>query len=225
MRAVNLLTPELRSAQKSSGAPRASAMTTSGGLGAFVVLGALALIVAGVAGYVLATNVVKERKASLTEVSLKNEATVKRAAELKPYSDFQTLAQERAGTVQALASARFDWEQSLRDLSRALPTNVYLSSLKGSVGGGVSAGSGLRSAIDSPAIELAGCTKQPARRRDADVPPAQCPGRDPRQPLQVREGHRNRGRRRRDAPVPVARARRRASRSSSSSRRRPSPRH
>ncbi len=34
----------------------------------------------------------KERKASLAEVSSKNEATVKRAAELKPYADFETLA-------------------------------------------------------------------------------------------------------------------------------------
>ena len=106
---------------------------------------------------------VKERKASLAEVSIKNEATVKRAAELKPYADFQTLAQERASTVQALASARFDWEQSLRDLSRALPSNVYLSSLKGAVGGGAGGGSGIRSSIGSPALELSGCTRsQPA---------------------------------------------------------------
>ena len=163
MRAVNLLTPELRSAQKGSGASRPSAMETPGGLGAFIVLGALALFVAGVAGYVLATNVVKERKAGLAAGQRKNDATVKRAAELKPYADFQTLAQERASTVQALASARFDWEQSLRDLSRALPSNVYLSSLKGTVGGGGAGGSGIRSAIGSPAIELSGCTKsQPA---------------------------------------------------------------
>jgi Tfp pilus assembly protein PilN len=140
-------------------------MTTSGGIGAFVLLGALALIVAGVAGYVLSTNVVKQKQTNLAEVSAKNDATVKRAAELKPYSDFQTLAQERASTVQALASARFDWEQSFRDLSRALPKDVYLSSLKGTVGAGGAAagGSGLRTSIPAPAIELSGCTKsQPA---------------------------------------------------------------
>jgi Tfp pilus assembly protein PilN len=139
-------------------------MTTQGGIGAFVLLGALALIVAGVAGYVLSTNVVKQRQTSLAEVSAKNDATVKRAADLKPYSDFQTLAQQRASTVQALASARFDWEQSLRDLSRALPKDVYLSSLKGTVGsGGAAGGSAVRSSISAPAIELDGCTKsQPA---------------------------------------------------------------
>ena len=61
--------------------------------------------------------------------------------------------------MKALASARFDWEQSLRDLSRALPSDVYLSSLKGSLGGGGAGGSGLRTAIGSPALELSGCTR------------------------------------------------------------------
>ena len=163
MRAVNLLTPELRSSQKGSSAPRASMLDTKGGLGAYIVLGALALVVAGVAGYVLSTNVVKQKQSDLAAVSAKNDATVKRAAELKPYSDFQTLARERAATVQGLASARFDWEQSLRDLSRALPREVYLSSLKGTVGTGTAggaAGSGLRGSIGTaPAIELSGCTR------------------------------------------------------------------
>lgn len=163
MRAVNLLTPELRSAQKGSGAPRPSAMETSGGIGAFALLGALALCVAAVAGYVLAGNVVKERQATLAAVSTENDDTVKRAAALKPYADFQTLAQDRVSTVHALASARFDWEQSLRDMSRALPKNVYLSSMTGSVTTGGAGGSGIRSAITSPAIELVGCTRsQPA---------------------------------------------------------------
>lgn len=164
MRAVNLLTPELRSAQKgSSAAPRPSAMETSGGIGAFAVIGALALVVVAVAGYVLAGNTVKDREATLAAVSTKNDETVKKAADLKPYADFQDLASNRANTVQALAGSRFDWEQALRDLSRALPSNVYVSSLTGSVGTGVAGASGIRSAIPSPAIELAGCTRsQPA---------------------------------------------------------------
>jgi Tfp pilus assembly protein PilN len=164
MRAVNLLTPELRSAQKGTGAPKASVMETSGGIGAFAVLGALALCVAAVAGYVLAGNTIKERTATLAAVSAKNDATVKRAADLKPYADFQDLAQTRVNTVQALASARFDWEQSLRDLSRALPSDVYLSTVEGDVGGSSGGGaSGIRSAITSPAITLDGCTRnQPA---------------------------------------------------------------
>ena len=92
------------------------------------------------AGYVLSSNVVKDRKAELAAGQRSRAtATVEQAAELKPYADFQTVAQARAGTVQALAAARFDWEQALRDLSRAMPKEVYLSSLDGTVGGGAAA--------------------------------------------------------------------------------------
>ena len=163
MRAVNLLTPDLRSAPKGKGSGGPSVAETPGGIGAFVLIGALVLCVAGLAGYVLSDNIVKERKAELAQVSAKSAATVAKAATVKPYADFQTLAQDRAGTVQALASARFDWEQSLRDISRAMPKEVYLSSLDGNVGGGAGGGSALRGAIQAPAIELKGCTKnQPA---------------------------------------------------------------
>jgi Tfp pilus assembly protein PilN len=166
MRAVNLLTPDLRSAPKGKGSSGPSAMEAPGGIGAFVLLGALALSVAALAGYVLSNNVIKERKAELAAVTAKSDATVQKAGKLKPYADFETLARDRAGTVQALASARFNWEQALRDISRAMPREVYLSSLDGNVGGGgaaTGAGSSLRGAVQSPAIELKGCTKsQPA---------------------------------------------------------------
>jgi Tfp pilus assembly protein PilN len=164
MRAVNLLTPDLRSAPTGKGSSGPAAMDAPGGIAAFVLLGALALCVAALAGYVLSNNVVKERTAQLADVSAKSDATVQKATALKPYADFQQLAQDRAGTVQALAGARFDWEQTLRDISRAMPKEVYLSSLDGSVGGGASgAGSTLRGAVQAPAIELKGCTKsQPA---------------------------------------------------------------
>ena len=165
MRAVNLLTPDLRSAPKGKGSSGPSALETPGGIGAFVVLGAMALVVAAIAGIVLSNNVIKDRKAELAQVSSQSDATVAKANNLKPYADFETIAKDRAGTVQALAGARFDWEQALRDLSRAMPDDVYLSSLDGNVGGGASAGGGsqLRGAIQSPAIELKGCTKsQPA---------------------------------------------------------------
>jgi Tfp pilus assembly protein PilN len=160
MRAVNLLTPDLRSAPKGKGSSGPSAMDAPGGIGAFVLLGALALCVAALAGYVLSNNVVKDRKAQLAAVSAKSDATVQKANALKPYADFQQLAQDRAGTVQALASARFDWEQTLRDISRAMPKEVFLSSLDGTVGGGATgAASSLRGAVQAPAIELKGCTK------------------------------------------------------------------
>ena len=109
MRAVNLLTPELRSTPKGKESSGPSAMDSPGGIGAFVLLGVLALSVAALAGLVLSNNTVKDRKAELAQVKAQNAATVSQVAKLKPYSDFQALAQARAGTVQALAGARFNW--------------------------------------------------------------------------------------------------------------------
>jgi Tfp pilus assembly protein PilN len=162
MRAVNLLTPDQRVAPKGKSSSGPAGLNAPGGIAAFVLLGALTLCVAGVAGLVMSDNVVKDRRAELAQVKLQSASTVAQAARLKPFADFQTVAQTRAGTVQALASARFDWEQALRDLSRAMPKEVYLSSLEGNVSAD-SDGTAVRRAIKAPAIELKGCTKnQPA---------------------------------------------------------------
>jgi Tfp pilus assembly protein PilN len=167
MRAVNLLPPDLRSASSKGKGAAKPAREPGQGIGAFVVLGALAFCVVALAGYVLTTNVVKERETRLAEVSAQSNATLKRAADLKPYADFQVLTEARVGTVQALANSRFDWEQALRDLSLSVPSNVHLTSLSGSISGaGGGGGSSLRGAINAPAIELKGCTKsQPAVAR------------------------------------------------------------
>jgi Tfp pilus assembly protein PilN len=170
MRAVNLLPPDLRSASSKGKGAAKPPREPGEGIGAFVLLGALAFCVVALAGYVLTTNVVKERQTQLAEVSAESAATLKRAADLKPYADFQVLTEARVGTVQGLANSRFDWEQALRDLSHATPANVHLTNLVGSLGGasgaGAGGGSSLRGAINAPAIELKGCTKsQPAVAR------------------------------------------------------------
>ena len=82
------------------------------------------------------------------------------AAKLKPYADFEATAKARVETVRGLAAARFDWEQALRDLSRAVPADVKLQSLNGDMGlpgTGGSSGDPLRAAIKAPAISLGGC--------------------------------------------------------------------
>jgi hypothetical protein len=64
-------------------------------------------------------------------------------------------------TVKDLAGSRFDWEQTLRDLARAIPADVTLDSLTGDIssdaGGG---GSTLRTAIAAPAITITGCAPE-----------------------------------------------------------------
>jgi Tfp pilus assembly protein PilN len=158
MKAVNLLPPDLRGAGRPATAISV-ADEPAGRMGAFAVLGALAFCVVALAAYVLTSNTIKDRQAQLDQVSVEASTVTQQAAKLKPYADFAAQAQERIQTVKDLASARFDWEQALRDVSRAVPGAVTLKQLNGSISSGTAAGGGaLRGAIPAPAIEMQGCT-------------------------------------------------------------------
>lgn len=163
MKAVNLLPSDQRNAavKPTAAGPAAKPGPDSNDpFAAFFVLGALAFAVVAVALYVLAGNTVEDRKTELANVTAETQVVQAKVGALQPYADFQQMATQRVATVMQLAGSRFDWEQSLRDVSRALPRNVHLKSVKGSVSNtGASGGSALRSALPAPALELSGCTR------------------------------------------------------------------
>lgn len=151
MRAVNLIPDE------GGGA--------GGGIGAYVVLGVLALALAGTVAYVLTSNTIVERRAEAASMRTQAQAAQAQAAAARPYLEFAALAEARVETVRALGRARFDWRRAFDDLSRVMPENVWLTSLLATVAPGVSvdgAGSGttsgMRGALPHPAIEMTGCT-------------------------------------------------------------------
>jgi Tfp pilus assembly protein PilN len=159
MKAVNLLPTDLR------GAPKASAAITARqdvarGPGAFIVLGALAFGVLALAGYVLTTNTIKDRQAEISQLAAQQQAAEQRVAALKPYAEFDQLAKGRVATLRDLAGKRFDWDQTLRDLSRALPQDVTIKSLSGALGGATATpGAAQAAATTTPSITLTGCTR------------------------------------------------------------------
>jgi Tfp pilus assembly protein PilN len=158
MRAVNLLPSDLRGAAPKA-APSAR-QEKAEGFGAYLVLGALALCVAAFAAFVLTNNTIKQREADLQGAKDRGAAATARATALRPYADFQALASSRVETVRGLAAARFDWEQALRDLSKALPSDVVLATLNGDMGlpgAQASSGDALRGSIQAPAITMSGC--------------------------------------------------------------------
>lgn len=166
MRAVNLLPSDLRGSAPAAARRTRPERERVEGSGAYVVLGALVLCLAMLAAYVLTSNTVKQKQSDLAAVTAQADATAQAAAKLKPYADFEATAKARVETVRGLAAARFDWEQALRDLSRAVPSNVKLQNLNGDMGlPGTSASGGdpLRGSIQAPAITLTGCAPdQPA---------------------------------------------------------------
>jgi Tfp pilus assembly protein PilN len=127
---------------------------------------------------VLTTNTVKQRQADLAEISVRQQAVQAQVARLKPYADYADATRARVKTVHDLAAERFDWEQVLTDISRAIPADITLSKIAGDIStdaGSSSGDSSLRSDITAPAVTLDGCgpgqsevARLMARLRDVD---------------------------------------------------------
>jgi Tfp pilus assembly protein PilN len=153
MKAVNLVPTEER-----RGAGGAAGRT---GGAAYVLVGALTLVVGMTAAYATTTKSVNDRKAELTSVERQAAATEAQAAALAPYTAFAGIRASRVATVTSIAASRFDWAHAMHELGRTLPHNITLTSLNGTVSTQSSAGGGggvsLRAAYDVPAIELQGC--------------------------------------------------------------------
>jgi Tfp pilus assembly protein PilN len=158
VKAVNLIPNEQRGPGKAPAASAASTPSSGGdGFGAYAILGLLAFAVIAAALYVMATNKISENKADLARVQAESQVVQQQAASLQSFADFKTLADARTATVRSLAVSRFDWDTALDDVSRALPSDVYVSSLDGTTSS-VAGGSSIRGALSAPAIELVGCT-------------------------------------------------------------------
>jgi len=157
MRAVNLIPADSRGRSSSRGP------STGMQVPVYVLLGLLAAAVALVTMYVLTNNTITSRKAQVA--SLKTQVAQEQAAanRLGEFSKFSSLAQTRIGTVNSIASARFDWHTALVNLSKVVPADTTLQSIVGTVvpgasSGGAGASSAVRSDIVAPAFDLTGCT-------------------------------------------------------------------
>jgi Tfp pilus assembly protein PilN len=131
----------------------------------YLLIGALALTLAGVTALVLSGNQVTERKAEVAQLRQEEAAVKARAQRLTAYTQFAALRDQRISTVTSLADSRFDWERVMRELSRVIPAYAWLTSFTATAtpdvsagsGGSGSSGSSLRGSIAGPAIEMNGC--------------------------------------------------------------------
>jgi Tfp pilus assembly protein PilN len=157
MRAVNLIpTDQQRGAGGAAG--------KSGG-GAYILLGALALIVVLVASFVVTGKSVTDKKAKLADLTQQAAAAEAKSESLTSYTKFASIRAKRVDTVSQLAASRFDWAHALREVSRVLPENAWLTLLTATTSPTVSVGGGagtLRASLNVPAIQLQGCTTSQA---------------------------------------------------------------
>jgi Tfp pilus assembly protein PilN len=127
------------------------------------VVGMLAVVLALVTMYVLASNSISQRRAELSTLRQQLAQTQSSTATLARYSQFIQLATSRVETVREIAASRFDWAKALSELAAVIPSNTTLESLAASVDPSATAstgssGGGLRADISTPAFELVGCT-------------------------------------------------------------------
>ncbi len=158
MRPVNLIPSEERPGER---------RPMRGGPLAYIVVGALAAAVIGVAVLAVTDNQIAGSKAEIATLEDERATVEARAQALASYTQFHTLQEQRVATVASLADSRFDWQRVMRELALILPSDVWLTNLTGTATSGASvegAGSvALRSSIPGPALELIGC----ARSQDA----------------------------------------------------------
>jgi len=152
VRPVNLIPSEERSDERKP---------MRGGPLAYIVVGALAAAVLGVAMLTVTGNQIADSKAEIARLESETASVEARAQALSAYTQFHLLRQQRVATVAGLADSRFDWQRVMRELALILPDNVWLTNLAGTAAPGITVEGatavGLRSGIAGPALEMTGC--------------------------------------------------------------------
>jgi Tfp pilus assembly protein PilN len=151
MKAVNLIPEDQR---RSAG--------SGSGLASYIVLAVLALIVAMSAAYTIANRSIKDKREQLSSLQQQAQNYESKAQALASYTSFTALRDKRTETVRSLATSRFDWSATLHEVARTIPSDAWLTSLRGTVSPSTSVDGGsndpLRSAYPGPALEIVGCT-------------------------------------------------------------------
>ena len=132
----------------------------------YALLGGLGAAVVCVLAFVLLSNSITSKSDELAEVQAQAQSEKQVADALRPYGLFADVQRGRHQQISQLSTDRFDWERSLRQLSHAIPSNVYLLNVAATgspeveIDGGGSGGdlSNIRKTETGPAFVMTGCT-------------------------------------------------------------------
>jgi Tfp pilus assembly protein PilN len=155
VRAINLMPGHDRASR--------SARAVDTGPTIYVLLAGLAVLVALAAVWTTAGKQLGENRTKLERASAEATIAEARIARAAPYQAFAALARDRVATVKSLSATRFDWAHGLREISRVLPADVWLTSLTGTSGSNAAAPTPTTSAAPAPTFELLGCTGDQAK--------------------------------------------------------------
>ncbi len=142
MRPINLIPDEER---------RTGVVARTGPV-AYLIVGALGVLLIGVVMLVLFNNSIHDREGEVARLETEKTAAVAEASKLSAYTSFKQVSEDRTRTVAELADSRFDWVRVIRQLSLVLPGDVYFEGLGASGGGG-------EDGIVGPSLGIAGCAR------------------------------------------------------------------
>jgi Tfp pilus assembly protein PilN len=152
MRPVNLIPQDERRGDR-------AAMRT--GAFSYVLLGALAVAVLAVAVLALTSKQISDRKSEVASLQVQEQEAQAKAQSLAAFTQFRAAQEARSGTIVSLAQSRFDWQRVLNELSRVIPSDVWLTKLAGTVDPSVSVTDGpevqTRDSVPGPALTMEGC--------------------------------------------------------------------
>jgi Tfp pilus assembly protein PilN len=129
---------------------RRSGVVARTGPVAYLIVGALGVLLIGVVMLVLFTNSIHDREGEVARLETEKAAATAQASKLSAYTSFKQVSEDRTRTVAELADARFDWVRVIRQLSLVLPGDVYFESLGASGGGG-------EGGVSGPSLTITGC--------------------------------------------------------------------
>jgi Tfp pilus assembly protein PilN len=131
----------------------------------YALFGVLGVALLCLVALVLTSNSINSKTDQLSKIQSQAQGAKQVADALRPYGQFAQVQQARQVEISSLAATRFVWERALHQLSLAIPSNVWLLSLSGTLspkvdvsdsgGGGVST---LRQKAEAPAFAITGCT-------------------------------------------------------------------
>jgi Tfp pilus assembly protein PilN len=133
----------------------------SGGI-VYVLVGALAVVVALGVVYAFSVRTVAHRQGELAAVTAQVGAVQVQKDALEPYVAVHTLRQQAVGGVVGLAETRFDWPDAMRQLVLALPADVTLTSLTGTASAQAAAPGSTAPSPAGSTFSLAGCASSQA---------------------------------------------------------------
>jgi Tfp pilus assembly protein PilN len=160
VRPINLIPAEQR---RGSAARGPGARPSIAGYAVIGVLGAAVLCVLAV---VMTSNQISSKQEKLAGIQTDSQSQKQVADALRPYGQFADVQRARVSQINTLAASRFNWERPLRQLSQAIPRNVWLLTVaatespdvevdSGGSGGDIST---IRDKSPAPAFAITGCT-------------------------------------------------------------------